>query len=63
LYWSAEEIEPFFTAHCAMQIPAPDRMPNTFDVGLIEPVMLSTASVSSRPTSQRPGDVIRFPAD
>jgi hypothetical protein len=44
LYSPAEEIEPFFAAHCAVQIPAPDRMPNTFDVGLIEPVMLSTAS-------------------
>jgi hypothetical protein len=44
LYWSAEEIQPFFEAHCAMQIPAPDRMPSTFDVGLIEPVMLSSAS-------------------
>ena len=44
LYWSADEIKPIFAAHCRIQIPAPDRMPNTFDVGLIEPVMLSAAS-------------------
>ena len=44
LHRSAEEIEPFFAAHCALQIPAPDRMPNTFDVGLIEPVTLSTSA-------------------
>jgi len=44
LYWSFDQIKPFFLAHCRTQIHAPDRRPNTFDVGLIEPVTLSAAS-------------------
>ena len=41
LYRSLDEIAPIFKSHCRKQMPAPDRLPNTFDLGVIEEVSLS----------------------
>jgi hypothetical protein len=36
-----DEVKSIFPAHCKMQIVAKDRLPNTFDYGVIELVRLS----------------------
>ena len=41
LYESLDQVTPIFQSHCRKQIPAPDRLPNTNDYGVIEPVELS----------------------
>ena len=41
LYRSLDEVAPIFKSHCRKPIPAPDRLPNTFDLGVIEQVILS----------------------
>jgi len=41
LYRSLDEVAPIFKSHCRKQIPAPDRLPNTFGLGVIEEVSLS----------------------
>lgn len=41
LYRSHYEIKPIFLSHCKTEIPAPDRLPNTYDYGVIEHVALS----------------------
>ena len=41
LYRSLDEVAPIFKFHCRKQIPAPDRLPKTFDLGVIEQVILS----------------------
>ena len=38
---SLDQVAPIFQSHCRRQIPAPDRLPNTNDYGVIEPVELS----------------------
>jgi len=40
LYHSLDEVKSIFPAHCKMQIVAKDRLPNTFDYGVIELVSL-----------------------
>jgi hypothetical protein len=41
LYYSTAELASIFPMHCGKQIPAPDRLPGTFDYALIERVELS----------------------
>jgi hypothetical protein len=41
LYHSLEEVKSIFAGHCRMQIVAEDRLPTTFDYGVIELVSLS----------------------
>jgi hypothetical protein len=41
LYRSLDEVAPIFKFHCRKQIPASDRLPKTFDLGVIEQVILS----------------------
>jgi hypothetical protein len=40
LYLSLEEAEAIFGEHCKMQIPAPDRLPKTYDYAVIVEVDL-----------------------
>jgi hypothetical protein len=40
LYLSLEEAESIFTEHCKAQLPAPDRLPKTFDYAVIVEVNL-----------------------
>ncbi len=40
LYLSLEEAESMFSEHCKMQIPAPDRLPKTYDYAVIVEVNL-----------------------
>jgi|HubBroStandDraft_6_1064221.scaffolds.fasta_scaffold1387078_1 hypothetical protein len=43
LYLSLEEAEATIGEHCKMQIPAPDRLPKTFDYAMIVEVSLPAA--------------------
>jgi hypothetical protein len=43
LYVSLEEAEQILGEHCKTQIPAPDRLPNTFDYAMIVEVDLPAA--------------------
>jgi hypothetical protein len=61
LYRSLDEVAPIFKSHCRKQIPARDRLPNTFDLGVIEQVSLSgdvatrfASMVSAQVRQQRP---------
>src|SRR5579864_7413520 len=42
LYESLAEVKPIFPAHCNRRLLAPDRLPNSFDWGLIEFVELNS---------------------